>query len=1088
MKNRIITLSIRQIIKTYKRFLSLAILSFLGVSVFVGIKMASPDMMASLDKYYDTKNMYDIKVISTLGLTNKDVETIQSLNENFKVYGLHSKDVEIKTQESNAVIRLMEINDNINKIQITDGRMPENSNEILVEDFMIYKAKLKIGDTIKLENFEDDETLNNKEFTIVGTVRSPVYIINGSGNLNRGNTTLGNGSVNFYAYALDKTFNMDYFTEIYLMVNNNYLTNTEEYNNLIEDAKEQIGQIQAEREKARKDELLNEANTKINEEEASYLEQFNEAKQKLDEAETEIKKGQNLIFSTENELKNAKQQLDEKQEEINNAYTQLEDAKNQLEQGKTKLDEGIEEINNKISKYGLQYENIVTIKEAIERKDITKAEFKSIVPQTIKYYDNIIKIIDYVYDNNYYTEFKNYLDNIDTQKLINSIQEFIDNNADTVESLNTLKTYVNNVKQLFNGVDEIENGLVTYNESAAMLNENEAKLNEGYNEFIKYQNEYQKGLQELNKGKNEYYNGLSLYNTNLAEYNAKLNEFEENIKKAREDVNTIPKADWYIFTRKDSNDYNSFIESSESVDNLSVIFPTIFFAVSIFISLLSMSRMAIEDRAEIGTLKSLGYNNMSIRSKYIIYSLLATILGGILGELCGLVFLPNVIFNTYKIMYEVPIFEYSKDIMPAIIGMILSITCICGATIITINGLIKEKTTELLRPKAPLKGKKIILEKVTFIWKRIKFSNKVTIRNILRYKKRVGMTMLGIVGCTTLLLSGYAIKDSIVNIADKHFSEVFNYDDIILLDGKQSKEELNEIFNNNYIKSRLDTKMLTVSLKAKSANLIVPEDTSKIDEIIKLNDKETKEKVYIEKGSVIITSKLAKSLNLKENDYIEFQDADNNTYKFKISGIVQNYVGHYIYMDKETFENNIDEIDINASFIKLNNVANEDNVLKELLKNKHVLTFSSASENIERVSKMFLSLDKIVLILVIFSGALSFVVLYNLSYINISERQREIATLKVLGFNHKEIDAYIIKEEVIITVAGILLGLLAGTWFGMTIVETIELEVVEFIKNITPMSYLVTTSFMTIFAVIVNIKVHFTLKKINMIESLKSIE
>lgn len=1088
MKNRIITLSIRQIIKTYKRFLSLAILSFLGVGVFVGIKMASPDMIASLDTYYDSNNMYDIKVISTLGLTNKDILSLQNLNTDFNVYGLHSKDIEIKTQDTNVVIRLMEINDNVNKIQITKGRMPEKSNEILVEDFMLDKAKLKIGDIISLDNFDEDNTLNSKEFKIVGTVRSPIYIINGSGNLNRGNTTVGNGNVNFYAYALDKTFNMDYYTEIYLTVENNYLTDSEEYNNLIGKAKEQINLIKYEREVARKQELLNEANNKINEEELKYLDQFKNAKKQLDEAENEIKNGEQLLFSSEKELENAKQQLDEKSEEINNAYSQLEDAKIKLEEGKQKLDSGIEEINNKVSKYGWQYENIVTIKNAVERRDITREEFKSIIPNNLTYYDTIIKIIDYAYDNNYYTEFKKFLDNEDTQKFINLIKELIDKYADTVDALNTLKTYINNVKQLFNGINEIENGLITYNESIATLNKTEEKLDEGYNEFLKYQNEYQKGLQDFNKGKDEYNKGLELYNSNLAEYNARFNEFEENIKKAREDANTIPKADWFINTRKDNNDYNTFIDCSESVDNLSVVFPTIFFAVAIFISLLSMSRMAMEDRTEIGALKSLGYNNLRIRSKYIIYSLLATFLGGILGEICGLVFLPNVIFNTYKIMFDVPVFIYSKEIMPAIIGMIISIICICGATILTINGLIKEKTTELLRPKAPLKGKQILLEKISFIWKKIKFSNKITIRNILRYKKRIGMTVLGIIGCTTLLLSGYAIKDSIVNIADKHFTEVFTYDDVIALDGKQTKEELDDIFAKSTIKSRLDVKMVNVKLKNKSAGLIVPEDVNKIDEIIKLNDKETKDRVYIQKGEVIITSKLAKTLKLKENDTIEFQDADNNTYKFKISGISQSYVGHYIYMDKETFEKNIDKFNVNSSFIKLADDANEDSVLKELLKNEHVLTFSSASENRERVSKMFLSLDNIVLILVVFSGVLSFVVLYNLSYINISERQREIATLKVLGFNHKEIDSYILKEEVIITVIGIILGLLTGTWFGMTIVETIELEIVEFIKNITPLSYVFTIAFMVLFAVIVNIKVHFTLKKINMIESLKSVE
>lgn len=1131
MKNRINTLSLRVIKKSYKRFFSLAILSFLGVGVFVGINMASPDMMVSLDTYYDQNNMYDLKIISTLGLTKDDVTSIQSLNKDFEVYGLHSKDIEIQTQDSSAVIRLMEINENINKIRVTEGRMPQKSNEVLVEDGALKKGKLKIGDVINTGLPDTDSSLNTKEFKIVGVVSSPVYILNGNGNLNRGTTTLSNGSVTFYAYVLKDTFNMDYFTEIDIAVKNNFITDSEEYNTLIKNAKEQIEQIKLEREIARKQELLNEAHEKINKEESGYLEQFKGAKEQLDEAEEKIKNGEYLLSTAEKELKLLKKQLDEKEEELQNAYSKLEEGQLELENGKTQIDAGIEEINNKVSEYGLNYEDIILIKDAIQDRKITQEEFKMILPKDIKYYDEIIKIVDYTYENNYYEEFKNYIDSIDKETFISLIPTSINNYNEVVEYLrnfnteklkndiidfcldsnnieklkeaipkqvlgydriiNALSNYqikIDNVNKLFNGVTEIQNGLNKYNEGTAFLQETKEKLDEGYNELLKYKNQYKYGVQEFNKGKEEFDSGLDLYNTNLAEYNAKLNEFEENIKKARETANGIPKANWYINERKDSNDYNTFIESSNSVDNLSIIFPTIFYAVAIFISLLSMSRMAIEDRGELGALKSLGFANFDIRKKYIIYSLLATVFGGILGEICGLVFLPSVIFNTYKIMFDVPVFKLSSEIMPAIIGMSISIICICGATIITINGLIKEKTTELLRPKAPLKGKKILLENVSFIWKKLKFSNKITIRNIFRYKKRVAMTTLGIMGCTVLLLSGYAIKDSIVNIAEKHFTEIFLYDDFIIMDGQQTKEELDNIFNKKYIDSRIDTKLTTVGINTKTAYLVIPDDSNKLDDIIKLIDYETDEQVKLEKGKVVITSKLAKILKVKENDKLEFTDAENKKHSFIISGIVKNYVGHYVYMDKETYEENIGKFSIDCVYVKLNDTTTEDLVLKDLLKNNHVLTFSSAREQTERVSQMFKSLDTIVLILVVFAGALSFVVLYNLSYINISERQREIATLKVLGFNHKEIDSYIIKEEVFITSLGIFLGLFSGTWFAMKIIETLELEVVQFIKQITPFSYCITVFFMILFALVVNIKVHYTLKKIDMIESLKSIE
>ena len=1131
MKNRIHTLSIRVIKKTYKRFLSLAILSFLGVGVFVGINMSSPDMMASLDTYYDQNNMYDIKIISTLGLTEDDVTKIKNLNQDFDVYGLHSKDIELQTQDKSAVIRLMEINENINKIRVTEGRMPQNSSEILVEEGAIKKGKLKIGDTINTGLPDDDNTLNVKDFKIVGVVSSPVYILNGNGNLNRGTTTLGYGSVTFYAYVLKETFKMDYYTEIDLTVKNDYITETDEYKKLIKNAKEQIEQIQEEREIARKQELLNDANKKIDQEESGYLEQFKDAKNKLNDAEEQLKSGEHLLSISEKELKLAKQQLDEKEEELQNAYKKLEEGEKELENFKAKIDAGIEEINNNVSKYGLVYEDILVIKDVIEDRIITQDEFKAILPKNLKYYNEIIQIVNYVYENNHYEEFKQFIDNIDKEPLIQIIPKSIKNYNEVVEYLRTfnteklkndiidyfldrnniekikqkIPTYIlgydriikaltnyqiklDNATKLFNGVTEIKNGLNKYNEGLILLQENKKKLDDGKNELFKYKKEYENGLNEFNKGKKEYNNGLDLYNTNLAEYNAKLNEFEENIKKARENANTIPKANWFINERKDTNDYNTFIDSSNSVNNLSIIFPTIFFVVAIFISLISMSRMAIEDRGEIGTLKSLGFSNVDIRKKYIIYSLFATLFGGILGEAFGLILLPRVIFNTYRIMFDVPVFTLSNEIMPAIKGLTISIICICGATIITINGLIKEKTTELLRPKAPLKGKKILLEKIKFIWKRLKFSNKITIRNIFRYKKRVAMTTLGIMGCTVLLITGYAIKDSIVNIAQKHFSEIFLYDDFIVMDGQQTKEELDNIFSKNYIDKRVDAKFNTIKFDTKTAFLVVPEDVNKVDDLIKLTDKETNQKVNLERGKVVVTSKLAKALKVKENDTLEFTDTENKKHSFIISGIVKNYVGHYVYMDKETYEERINKYSIDCVYIKLNDTITEELALKDILKNKHVLTFSSAKEQTQRVSQMFKSLDNIVLILVVLSGALSFVVLYNLSYINISERQREIATLKVLGFNHKEIDSYIIKEEVLITLLGIFLGLFTGTWFSIKIIETVELEMVEFIKQITPFSYCITVVFMIVFALIVNIKVHYKLKKIDMIESLKSIE
>ena len=1106
MKNRIITLSIREIKKSFKRFFSLAILSFLGVTVFVGIKMASPDMMTSLDTYYDNQNLYDVKVVSTLGLTDEDVSSINEISEDFEVYGAHFKDIMFNTQNNlSSVCKLMEINNDVNKIIINEGRMPENNSEVVVESVLLKKMEINIGDTIILNLTEDDNTVKQKELTIVGTVTSPVYVLNGTGNLNRGNTTLGNGNINFYAYVLSDFFDMDYYTEIYVEVKNDYTTDSEEYNNLMNNVIENINKIKETREKTRFDKIVDKANAKIDEEESKVRAEFDSAKQELDDANNKLQEAQNTLTSTESKLKSGKQALDSSLKQINEGKAQIAQAEKDLSAGKSTLDSSKQELSNKLSGYGLTYEKALLLRNAKNGRKLTKSEALSLVPSNIENRSEVIKYINNLYDNNHYDELMEFINYNNKTALIRTIPSTMNNyeqillfirTSSTSKIKNTVlsRTFgegvdTNAIQELLNAVDKIEKGYNTYNKSLAEFNQKKTQLDNGQKEYQKKLKEYENGVSQYERGKKEYEENLNLYNKSLEEYNTKLDEFEEEIQRARNKANSIDSAKWYLYTRKDNNDYVNFIESSESIERLSVIFPSIFFAVAIFISLLSMSRMAIEDRTEIGTLKSLGFSNMWIRCKYLIYSLLATLIGGIFGEVCGTYLLPKIIFNTYKMMFEVPVFSYSNYILPQLIGIFISVICICGATIITINGLVKERTTVLLRPKAPLKGKKIFLEKIKVIWSKISFLNKITIRNIFRYKKRVGMTIIGIVGCTTLLLSGYAIRDSIVNIGEKQFQEVFLIDNIVYLNGKENKETLDTIFDNMHISEKVYTKMLNVQSNSRSVNLIVPNDNENLNKVILLKDKDTKENLSLEDGKVIVSSKFAKISNLKVNDMIEFTDSENNTYSFVISGITQNYVGNYIYMNKETYKKNIGQFSINVCYMKLDDISNEEEVTKGLLNdNENILSIISAKGTLERYNKMFSSLDSIVLILVVFAGALSFVVLYNLTYININERQREIATLKVLGFNEKEVDAYILKEEIIITILGILIGLLTGTWFGHMIVETIEIDMVEFIKNISSSSYFICFGFMILFSAIVNIRVHFTLKKIDMIESLKSIE
>ena len=475
--------------------------------------------------------------------------------------------------------------------------------------------------------------------------------------------------------------------------------------------------------------------------------------------------------------------------------------------------------------------------------------------------------------------------------------------------------------------------------------------------------------------------------------------------------------------------------------------------------------------------------------KIIIYSLLATLIGGIIGVIGGYTVVHNIIIGVFNIMHKIPETIHSTNIMPIIMGLLLSTLCIVGSTIVTINNLVKEKTTVLLRPIAPPIGKKIVLERIPFIWNRIKYSNKLTIRNIFRYKRRVLMSTIGIASCTTILLAGYGIKDSISYVIDKQYNEINHNDALIALDGKLTSEELDEITNNEELEFNVYARIDQVEVENKRLSFIIPNDNEEFKKALTLIDIKTKEEINLKEDSVVVTEKLAKYFNKKVGDTIEILENNNLTYEFTISNICENYIGDYVYMSKDTYNKYIGDYNINTQYLKFKDLTKENEIMTNIKKNNtHILTTVSISNVKQQADMIFKSLNIIVYVLVLFSGALSFVVFYSLAYINLSERQREIATLKVLGFYNKEVDNYIMKEELIITIIGIVIGLFIGTLYAYDLVDSIEINTMQYIKGIHLDSYLKTFGFMILFTIIVSFGIHVALKKVNLIESLKSVE
>ncbi len=747
-----------------------------------------------------------------------------------------------------------------------------------------------------------------------------------------------------------------------------------------------------------------------------------------------------IYTEIENEINNSEDKLNE---ELEKAKKELDDAKKNLNTSKSKLDS----TKNSLTIYKNELDN------ANKELDAAKEEYNNAL--------NSCGIQENEIDSNIETLNESILQ-------INTLIESV------IEGSEQYIIYKNKLSELESNL----NNLLLLKETKELIEKNESIYNENVNNYNYMYNSYENGLLKYNKG-------LKEYNLSVDKYNKQKEDAIEELNEARNELKNIKTPTWYIYDRTNHQTYLDYVDDTKSVNNLSKIFPIVFFSVAILVSLISMNRMVEEDRIEIGTLKSLGFSNKEILLKYLMFSIIATLLGGLLGGILGILVIPALIFSIYGMLFNVPNFYVGLNLSKIIISLLISIVCICGTTVFTVLKVVKERPSDLMRPKAPKSGKRIILEKWNFFWKKISFSNKVTLRNLFRYKKRGIVTIVGIAGCSALMLCGFGIRDAIIDIANMQYKETFTYDAMVYVNDIEDK--VSDIFSSKYIDDIIEVQNIKVKKDTISANMFIV-DTNESSKIVNLVDKKG-DKLEIEPGKVIITDKFADLTNLKVGDTIDVVDDNNEVYSYEISGIAKNYLMHYIYIDKETFKDT-NEYNSNVIYLNLNNTTQtvEEELLQELMDKDEILNVSFIQELLDSANNMLISLNKVVAIIIALSAVLSFVVLYNLSNININERKREISTLKVLGFHDKEVDNYITKENIIFTIFGIILGLFFGYFLTKIVIMTVEIEKARFIYNISLNSYIYTIIITIMFTLIVNLVTHFNLKKIDMIASLKSVD
>lgn len=568
-------------------------------------------------------------------------------------------------------------------------------------------------------------------------------------------------------------------------------------------------------------------------------------------------------------------------------------------------------------------------------------------------------------------------------------------------------------------------------------------------------------------------------------------KYEDTVKKAKKDIRKILQEEkvtgeeWYVLDIDSNAGFYQYEQDTERIDNIAKVFPLVFFIVAVLICLTTMTRMVEEERSQIGTLKSLGYKDSAIMFKYILYATLATIIGSIIGVVIGYRLLPELCFEMYKNMYRLGDIKLSYYASLTFQGMIIALLCTLGATIYTCRKTLKESPANLLRPVAPAAGKRVLLERIPIIWNHLSFSHKVTVRNVFRYKKRFLMTIIGIAGCTGLILAGFGLKDCIVKMVPHQYEEIFSYQAKIALNEEKTEETINKIKENKKVKDILEVQEEAVTIDNKDTNqsvtLVIPKED--LDGFIKLQDRKTNEHYNLNNG-IIITEKLANLLEVEENDVLKFTGTDK--YEKKIAHITENYLFHYIYLPKSEYQ----EDEYNTVLVKTKNMTEKEekefaSKLKEI-PGVSSITFTSSTRHI--FDDTMDNFAYVSLILIVSAGALAFVVLYNLSSVNISERRRELATIKVLGFYDKEVYQYINRENTILTLIGILLGLGIGNILTMYIIKTCEIDMLMFDPTIALASYIYAILITAAFAILVNVILYFSLKKIDMIESLKSVE
>lgn len=1230
--------------KSYTRFISIFLIVALGVAFYTGIQATAPDMRYTGDAYFDANKLMDMRVMGTLGLTDRDVSDLLGLEGVGEAEGAYSTDVLCGDEADSTVLHLESLTQVFNKVDVIEGSLPQKAGECLLDAQFVERHGYKIGDVIAIGE-DGDSLLKVKELKVTGVGSSPMYI-----SFTRGNTTLGTGEIGGFAYVTADTFDTEVYTQIFLSVEGaveemvytdgyddvvaqveKTLEGVEEvqclmrYDEVTKEADEKLADARQELEDGRKEadekladarKELDDAQKELDDGQKEYDDgviELEDAQKELDDGKKELEDGKVQYQDGVAQLEDAQQQLRDSQKELDSSRQQLASGESQLIQGQKeldekrreaeeglaqltkeqeKLDEGIREIEEQeqILKSG-QEQLTANQKELDQQKSNLEQQQASLEQQAADARQQMTQLQG---QKDQLNDLAGLLDMQLQQDMITQ-EEYDRKMAAVQEKLQAVeggltaaaeglalveqgrKALEKGREELAAGQSKIDKEQKKLDEGKKQHQEGAAKAKKGQKEIDKARRELEKGFRQLDEaqsqlndkqqelesakaqirdGQNQISDGWSQIASSRRELSDAWKEIQENeqtiadgqkeidenkeklvdarkelkdgrikledgrkeyedakieaqetiadgekkITDAQEEIDDLEEPEWIISTRDDLPEYSGYGDNAQRIHNIGQVFPVLFFLVAALISLTTMTRMVEEQRTQIGTLKALGYGQASIAGKYLLYAFSATVGGSVLGVLIGEKALPYIIIRAYGIMYkymDTMVIPYEAKYTFMASGA--SLICTIGATISSCHRELKDTPASLMRPPAPKAGKRVFLERITVIWSRLSFTWKATVRNLMRYKKRFFMTVFGIGGCMALLLIGFGIQDSIMDIANLQYKDIQRYDGIVIQEDKvkeEDKESLEDHMNENpgvQAWANLYFRKMTAHNGRNDWDLYlyVPEDVKAFSQFITLRDRLTHQEYELGESGMILSEKTAKMLDAQVGDTIRLGEEGEKGGDVKIAAICENYMQHYAYITPAVYEQAFGKA---PEYSEILFAVREDykdkieSVGRGILSQKGALSISYTASVEEQLGDMLGALDTVLVVLIVSAGMLAFVVLYNLNNINITERKRELATIKVLGFYDKEVSAYVFRENVVLTFFGVIAGIFLGIILHRFIIVTVEVDICMFGRNINFSSFLFSALFTIGFSAIVNGVMHFKLKKIDMVESLKSVE